>query len=237
MNPPPAPAEGTKLRVWDLPTRAFHWLLAAALVAQVATGKIGGGAMVWHFRIGYFIFALLLFRLAWGLVGGHWSRFANFVPAPGTLLRYLRGQSRGDEHHEVGHSPLGALSVLAMLLLLAAQVAAGLVADDEISNIGPLNRFVSGATAAWATAWHKGPGIALLMALVLLHVGAILYYRVFGKRSLVLPMLSGDKLLPAAHAPAAGVPAARDSLGTRLLALALLGASAGVVAWVVNLGA
>ncbi|HNT39575.1 MAG TPA: cytochrome b/b6 domain-containing protein [Rubrivivax sp.] len=231
MKHSPRPADDTRVRVWDLPTRAFHWLLALALVAQVATGKVGGGAMVWHFRIGYFIFALLLFRLAWGFVGGHWSRFAHFVPAPATLLRYLRGQSRSEEHHDVGHSPLGALSVLAMLLLLAAQVAAGLVADDEIANVGPLNRFVSGATAAWATGWHKGPGIALLMATVLLHVGAIAYYRLFRKRSLVLPMITGDKTLPAAD-----VPAARDSLGTRLLALALMAASGALVAWVVRLG-
>lgn len=232
MNHPPRPADGARVRVWDLPTRAFHWLLTGALVAQVITGKIGGGAMTWHFRIGYFVFALLLFRLAWGLVGGHWSRFAHFVPGPGALLRYLRGRSRREDHHDVGHSLLGALSVLAMLLLLAAQVGAGLVADDEIASVGPLNRFVSGATAAWATAWHTGPGIALLMALVLLHVGAIVYYRVFRQRSLVLPMITGDKTLPGA-----GAPAARDSGATRLLALLLLAASAALVAWVVRLGA
>lgn len=231
MTLPNPAAAALPLRVWDLPTRAFHWLLAAALVAQVASGKIGGAAMVWHFRLGYVVFALLLFRLIWGVVGGHWSRFAHFVPGPGALLRYLRGHSRADEHHEVGHSPLGALSVMAMLALLVLQVAAGLVADDEIANVGPLNRYVSSAVAAAATAWHKGPGVALLLVLVLLHVGAIAYYRLFRQRSLVLPMIVGDKTLPA------GPPAARDDGATRLLALLLLAVCAGVVAWVVRLGA
>ncbi|MCC7152636.1 MAG: cytochrome b/b6 domain-containing protein [Rubrivivax sp.] len=231
MKPPSSAVETTRVRVWDLPTRSFHWLLTLAIVAQVATGKVGGAALVWHMRIGYGIFALLLFRLLWGFVGGEWSRFARFVPSPATLLRYLRGRSRVDELHEVGHSPLGALSVLAMLLLLAVQVTSGLFADDEIATVGPLNHLVSGATATAATAWHKGPGLALLMALVLLHVGAIAYYRVFRQRSLVLPMITGDKLLPVP-----GAPAARDGLATWLRALVLLLVCAGLVAAVVRLG-
>lgn len=231
MKPPPPAVQTTRVRVWDLPTRAFHWLLTLALVAQVASGKIGGAAMVWHLRIGYFIFTLLLFRLLWGFMGGEWSRFARFVPSPATLLRYLRGQSRASDLHDVGHSPLGALSVLAMLLLLGVQVASGLFADDEIANVGPLNHLVSGATATAATAWHKGMGLALLMALVLLHVGAIAYYRFWRQRSLVLPMITGDKLLPLP-----GAPAARDGAATWLRALVLLLVCAGLVATVVRLG-
>jgi cytochrome b len=146
------------VRVWDLPTRAFHWLLAAAVVGLVVTGKIGGNAVPWHFRCGYLVMGLLAFRLVWGFVGGHWSRFANFIYAPTTVLRYLRGQSRPGEHLDVGHNPLGAGSVFALLALLVVQVGTGLVADDEIANQGPLNRFVSSDTASSATHWHKDYG-------------------------------------------------------------------------------
>ena len=143
-----------RLRIWDLPTRLFHWLLAVSIIALVVTAKVGGNAMEWHFRLGYAVLALLVFRILWGLVGGRWSRFASFAYGPGTVLRYLRGRSRADEHHEVGHSPLGSLSVFALLGFLALQVATGLVADDEIATVGPLNRFVSGSLASQATGWH-----------------------------------------------------------------------------------
>ena len=228
--PQSASPDHAPVRVWDLPTRAFHWLLAAAVIGLVATGKVGGGAMVWHFRLGYLVLGLLVFRLLWGLFGGHWSRFARFVYGPGALLRYLRGHSRPDEHHDVGHSPLGALSVFALLAFLAVQVGTGLVADDEIANIGPLNRFVSGATANSATAWHKEIGQWVLIALVVLHVAAIVFYRVARGRNLVGPMLAGDKPLPA------GTPASADTVGTRLLAVALAAACAALVTWVVRLG-
>jgi cytochrome b len=225
-----ANARLTAVRVWDLPTRVFHWVLALTIVASVVSAKIGGNAMIWHFRFGYVVFALIAFRVLWGLVGGRWSRFSSFVYAPGTVLRYLRGQSRADEHHEVGHNPLGSLSVFALLGVLGLQVASGLVADDEIANIGPLNRFVSGALASEATHWHKDYGQWILLGLVALHVVAVLYYLVGKRKNLVGPMLVGDKPLPA------GTPAAADNGLTRLLALLLAALCAGGVAWVASLG-
>jgi cytochrome b len=218
------------VRVWDLPTRIFHWLLAVCVCASIASAWIGGNAMVWHMRFGYAVFTLLAFRLLWGMVGGHWSRFANFAYAPATTLRYLRGGSRPDEHHEVGHSPLGAFSVLAVLALLAAQVGTGLFADDEISNTGPLIRFVTGDTSLALTRWHKGYGQWLIIALVVLHIAAILYYVFVRRRDLVRPMLHGDKVLTVA------APAASDTAASRLLAGLLLALCAGGVGWVVNLG-
>lgn len=218
------------VRVWDLPTRLFHWLLALTLVGSFVTGNIGGNAMVWHFRCGYVVLGLLAFRLLWGIAGGRWSRFASFAYAPGTLLRYLRGQSRPGDHHEVGHNPLGSLSVFALLGLLAVQVGTGLVADDEIASVGPLNRFVETATGLAATHWHKAYGSKILFALVLLHVAAILWYLWRRKTNLVRPMITGDKSLPA------GVPPSADGLGTRLLALLLALGCVALVAWVVGLG-
>ena len=218
------------VRVWDLPTRVFHWLLVLLVIGSVTSAKIGGGAMVWHFRCGYLVLALLTFRLLWGFVGGRWSRFASFVYAPAALLRYLRGQSTEGERHEVGHSPLGALSVFALLALLAAQVGTGLLADDEIANVGPLNRFVSGAVAGLATHWHKVYGEWLLWALVGLHVVAVLTYQLAKQRDLIGPMLRGDKRLPP------GTPASTDSVGTRLLALVLLALALTLAGWVSRQG-
>lgn len=219
-----------RVRVWDLPTRIFHWVLMACVIGSVVSAKVGGNAMTWHFRLGYVVFALIAFRLVWGLLGGRWSRFASFVYAPATTLRYLRGQARPDEHLDVGHSPTGALSVLALLALLAAQVGTGLFADDEIANAGPMVRFVSGATSSLATGWHKHWGQWLILALVALHVIAILVYRFKKGRDLVTPMLTGDKPLDAS------VPASADTLATRGLAVLLVALCGAGVGWLVSLG-
>lgn len=218
------------MRVWDLPTRLFHWVLAAFFVASVVSAKIGGNAMTWHFRFGLLALALLAFRLLWGFVGGRWSRFASFVYAPATVWRYLRGRGRPGEHLDVGHNPLGSFSVFALLVLLMVQVGTGLLADDEISNIGPLNRYVSGATALAATAWHKTWGQWLLLALVGLHIAAVLVYLLKQKINLIGPMWHGDKRL------GAGTPAAADSAATRGLALVLAVACAALAVWVMRLG-
>ena len=224
------PKGSSVVRVWDLPTRLFHWLLAVAVVAQVTTGTIGGAALTWHLRIGYCVFALLVFRIVWGLVGGHWSRFVTFIYGPASVLRYVRGQPRSGDHFHVGHNPLGSASVFAMLVMLAVQVATGLVADDEIATTGPLNRYVSSAFALSMTAWHKGPGIALILALVVLHIGAIAFYTWRKGHDLVRPMVGGDKLLPGT------VPASVDDRLTRTRALAIAVVCAALVAAVVKLG-
>jgi len=218
------------IRVWDLPTRLFHWLLAVTIAGSLVSANIGGNAMVWHIRLGCVVLALIAFRLLWGFVGGRWSRFASFVYAPATVQRYLRGQQRPGEHLDVGHNPLGSFSVFALLALLAVQVATGLVADDEIATTGPLNRFVSGALAGRATGWHANWGQWILLALVALHVGAILYYRFVRQTNLVRPMISGDKPLPA------GTPSSNDNLATRGLALLLAAACAALAIWVYRQG-
>jgi len=186
--------------------------------------------MAWHMRIGYLVFTLLAFRFLWGLAGGHWSRFRRFIYPPATVLRYLRGQGRSDEHLDVGHSPIGAFSVFALLGSLALQVGTGLFADDEIATTGPLIRFVSGDTSLLLTRWHKSFGQWLIITLVVLHVAAIVFYLVKKKRNLVRPMIVGDKHLPA------GVPHSADHWRVRGIAALLLAACAGGVAWLVSLG-
>ena len=217
-----------RVRVWDLPTRLFHWALVVCVIGQAITGTIGGNAMLWHFRLGYAVLALLLFRIIWGLVGGRWSRFGAFIYTPQSVISYLKGQ--GKPEHSVGHSPIGAGSVFAMLGFLLMQVGSGLLSDDEIAFAGPLTRFVSNATVSLATSYHKNIGQWALLALVLLHLLAIIFY-LRRKNKLVSAMLHGDKelVMPA--------PPSRDDTVSRASALLILAACAAVAYWVSSLSA
>ncbi|QHE83823.1 cytochrome b/b6 domain-containing protein [Hydrogenophaga sp. BPS33] len=216
------------IRVWDLPTRLFHWLLAACVIGLIVTGSVGGNWMNWHLRLGYAVLTLLLFRLVWGFIGGHWSRFSSFLYGPSSLWAHVKGRAKPE--HQVGHSPLGVLSVFALLLILLAQVGTGLISDDEISFFGPLVRFVSGDTVALATNYHKNLGKLIIFGLVGLHLMAIAYYKWIKKQTLVKPMVAGDKQV------AIPAPSARDTVGTRSLALVVFGLCAGAVTWLVGLG-
>lgn len=231
MNTTTSTAASTPLhtvRVWDLPTRIFHWALALCIVGLVITGNVGGNAMVWHFRIGLGVLALLLFRLMWGLVGGRWSRFGAFIYSPSSIINYLKGTGKAE--HSVGHTPTGAGSVFALLAILLAQVGSGLVSDDEIAFAGPLTRFVSGATVNLATNYHTNIGKWIILALVVLHVAAIVYY-LRRKQNLIKPMLHGDKQL------AAAVPASRDDAASRIAALVIFGICSAFVVWLSSLAA
>ena len=222
------------VRVWDLPTRLFHWLLLGLVVALIITGQLGGGWMEWHARCGYGVFTLLLFRLVWGVVGGHHSRFVHFLPSAARLRATLSQVWRGPHVTAVGHNPMGALSVLALLLVLGLQVASGLVSDDEIAFSGPLSARVSTDWASLATWYHKVVGKRLLIALVVLHVLAIVYHRFrFGER-LVTAMVKGDQSM--SREQAVQTPSSRDGLRERVHALAWLLVCAGVVRAVVQWG-
>ena len=210
------------VRVWDLPTRLFHWALVVCIVGLVTTAQIGGNAMEWHFRFGYSVLTLLLFRLLWGFVGGHWSRFSTFLYSPASLLRYLRGHEVDGQ--PLGHSPLGALSVFAILALLLLQVGTGLFSDDEIAAVGPLSKLASGPVVSQLTHYHKDIGKVIVLILVLLHIGAIAFYRIKRKKDLIRPMLIGDVSSPTPQL------ASRDDAGSRALAAVILLGSAGAVA-------
>ena len=214
----------TTVRVWDLPTRLFHWMLLICVVGAILCGEIGGEAMVWHFRFGYAILNLLLFRIIWGLVGGHWSRFASFIYSPSNVFRYLRGE--GQVEHGVGHNPLGAMSVFALLGILLAQVASGLVSDDEIATVGPLSKFVSSTLANSATFYHKDIGKWILVGLVVLHIAAVLFYLLKKGENLVHPMIQGDKRV------IVSAKSSRDDAASRLFAMIVFLACSALV-WMI----
>jgi cytochrome b len=225
LDTKPADSLPTSVRVWDLPTRIFHWALALCVIGLLVTGLRGGNAMIWHMRLGYVVFALLLFRVVWGFAGGYWSRFSQFLYSPTTIWSYVRGRSQ--PAHEVGHNPLGSLSVWALLTILFVQVASGLVSDDEIATQGPLSRFVSSAASLSATAYHKQWGKWIIITLLVLHIAAILFYLLKKKENLIRPMFSGDKSLAEGFGP---VEASRDRGSDRakaaLVALVIVSALA-----------
>jgi cytochrome b len=224
---PPATPHAT--RVWDLPTRIFHWALVVCIAALFITVNLGGEWIQWHFKFGYTVLSLLLFRLVWGFIGGRWSRFASFIYAPSTIVAYFKG--RGKPEQSVGHNPMGAASVFAILGILVLQVASGLFSDDEISNQGPLYKFVSAARVSTATWYHKEVGSNIVIALIVLHIAAIFYYLYKKKDNLIQPMLQGDKVL---HIE---VPASRDDAASRAVAAVIFALCASLVWWIVSLGA
>lgn len=216
------------VRIWDLPTRMFHWGLALCVLGLLVTGHWGGQAMVWHFRLGYAALCLLLFRLVWGLVGGHWSRWSRLPVQPRHVWAYLSTRQASQTH--VGHNPLGAWSIVAMVSFLLFQVATGLVSDDEISNAGPLTALVSNSWVSWATSWHTHWGKLIVLALVLTHLLALLWYRIKKHPPLLPAMVHGNKVLPKP------VTASLDGRVQRGLALLLLCLLALLVAGLVSLG-
>ena len=205
-----------RIRVWDVPTRLFHWLLVALIAAAWWTAE--EGLLTWHYRIGFSILILILFRLIWGLIGSSTARFAGFVRGPRAIAAYLRGE----RPHEVGHNPLGALSVLALIGLTAAVTGLGLFASDEDGiEPGPLAYRVSVEASDVAHELHEF-GFNLLLVLVALHVAAIAYYALFKRDNLLTPMLSGSREMPEGTEPMRPAPAWRAGLA-RVLAIGFAG--------------
>ena len=172
-----------KQRVWDLPTRLFHW----TLVLLVALAWWSDRQSL-HLYLGYGILSLLLFRVGWGIFGSSTARFSSFVRGPAAVTRYFR-----DRFHwpVAGHAPLGALSVLALLAMLFIVVGTGLFAADEDGLFsGPLTYLVSLSTSDLMTELHETL-FNILLALIVLHVAAILLYRVALGRNLLGPMITG----------------------------------------------
>lgn len=187
--------EPVRVRLWDPLLRVYHWLLAFFVIAAWLLGKFGPNVMTLHFWCGYAVGGLLVFRLVWGFVGPPPARFFHFITGPGKVVTYLRGIFRREPSYWPGHNPLGALSVVAMLLVLAVQVGSGLISDpDDFINVGPLADEVSRATSTAAVGWHHLASTVMLI-LVILHVCTILYYRLWKREDLVRPMLTGWKLV------------------------------------------
>ena len=214
---PLTPAADAERPVWDLPTRIFHWLLAALIL--FSWWSVKNHHTEWHIWSGCAILTALIFRLLWGFVGSSTARFASFVRGPRAILDDLRGHRTG-----IGHRPLGGLAVVALLGAVAIQVGLGLVSQDEDGiYAGPLSRLVSSDTSDTTRDIHE-LWFYVLLALIVLHVLAILYYRLRG-RKLTKPMVTGKAALPAGTEPMRA--------GKWWVALLCLAVALAIVRWVI----
>jgi cytochrome b len=224
-----------EVRVWDLPTRLFHWLLVASITTSVLTGFfdgiLGASTIDWHQRSGYLAIGLIAFRLVWGLVGGTYARFASFLKGPGAVLRSIRslvGQGMSPEVPALGHTALGGWSVVVMLAAVALQAVTGLfISLEDYGFEAPLAKHVSRAVSDRMNAIHEW-GVWVILALVALHLAAILFYAIVKKTNLVTAMLSGFRRVPSVK------PEDASQGGNIFLGLAVAGAVAYGVWWLVT---
>ncbi len=179
--------------VWDIPTRVFHWLLAALVITGWLLGEFGPPVKTWHFYCGYAIGTLVVLRMLRGIFGAPPNNFVSFLYGPKTTLKYALSLFSRKPSHWPGHNPMGGWSVFAMLLLLAVQVSTGLFASDKdyISD-GPLNKWVSSDMRLELTYIHN-VNAKILLAVIGLHVFMILFYLIWKRENLVGPMLTGKK--------------------------------------------
>jgi cytochrome b len=187
-----------RILVWDLPTRVFHWLLALSFAGAYLTAESERWRLV-HVTLGYTLGGLLAFRVLWGLVGTRHARFASFVRGPAAVLRYLRSLASGQPEHHTGHNPAGALAIVALLVLGAVLVLTGWSTYNDLGG-------------EWLEELHEGVANVML-AVVGLHVGAVLLSSWLHRENLVRAMLTGRKQ----GAPQDGIRGPWRVLGVLLL--------------------
>ncbi len=183
-------------RVWDLPTRAFHWLLVVSVVAGWLLGEnLSFSNIQWHFYFGYMTGGLLLFRLIWGVFGPKPVTFRALIFSPTEIFSYLRRIGKRKPSGIAGHNPLGALSVIALLGTLMVQVMTGLfAASDDLFSSGPLSGLIDSSLVGIVNSIHE-INSKILLALVITHIAAIVFYWLWKHENLVRPMITGRKLV------------------------------------------
>ena len=193
-GPPPQRVVTLNMRVWDAPTRLFHWAIVILVITSYATSQLDW--MQVHYWSGYSVLTLLLFRLVWGFVGSETSRFRKFLRSPVQALRHLGAFGKREPDREIGHNAAGGWMVLVMLLVLAVQASTGLFAGDPIEGGGPFVAQVAEPTRKLLTRVHHF-NFNIILALIGLHILAILAYAAVKRHDLVRPMVTGKKRLPA----------------------------------------
>lgn len=184
-----ANAHAQIIEIWDLPIRVFHWTLIALILSAYITGEQGGALMDWHGRIGGAILFLITFRIIWGLIGSPYAKFSHFFPTINRLKKYFQGK-----WSEEGHNPLGAISVIVLLLLILMLVITGLFSNDDIAFNGPWYGFISKETSDFLSGQHHR-FFDVLVYFIFLHIAAILFYVLVKKQNLIAPMVTGKKKL------------------------------------------
>lgn len=179
------------IKIWDIPTRLFHWSLVVLFVFLIVSGE-SDDLMEYHFYAGYLLSGLILFRVIWGVVGTRYARFTSFNLNLAEAIQYTKALINSDQQSHYGHTPAGSVMVILMLLLISMQLVTGMMSTDDIIWNGPLYNFVDEDTAGLAGEIHEATQL-LLQILVGLHVLAIILYKYRFKEELVPAMLHGKK--------------------------------------------
>lgn len=198
-----------KIVVWDVPTRLFHWLTVILVAAAYATWRLNW--MDWHAYAGYALLALVVFRLLWGFFGSETARFARFLAAPRRAAGHLAQLLRREPDRQVGHNAAGGWMVLLLLALLLAETLTGIYINNDIADVGPFTELAPAPVANFISALHDVFWQALLVA-VTLHVLAVVLYWAAKRQNLLLPMITGCKMLPLGVRPPAQAGALRALL-------------------------
>ena len=193
-----------RLRVWDLPLRLFHWLLVIAVALALLSAEEESPLNDWHILSGWAAGILVVFRIVWGFVGGEQSRFAGFVK-PSALGRHVRELLRGRPQATMGHNALGALSVILLLALVAGTVWTGAILAEDVHEL-----------LGWS-----------LLALVVIHILAVVVMSLLTRENLVRAMVDGTK-------PADRHPLARDARAPGALAYLVGAITIGAAIWAVT---
>ena len=230
----PYPRDMKKIiRVWDLPIRTFHWLLVFCIAGSLITINLSDNLIEWHAYFGYSVLTLIIFRIVWGFIGSTHARFSSFFPSREKILNYLRGNAP----KVLGHNPIGALSVFALLFVLSVQVFTGLFVDDEITFQGPLAKYVPNWVVSFLSEIHEGNQV-VIYTLITIHIAAIIYYKKFKGEDLITPMINGDKKIDpseeASYLPSDLGRLSKDGALQRGIALAVLSVIAVVVGYFIS---
>lgn len=185
-----------RIRVWDLPLRLFHWVLVIAIAMAFLSSEEDSALNAWHVLSGWVAAILIVFRLVWGFIGGEHSRFSDFI-RPSRIAHHISGLLRGEREPSLGHNPLGAVAVVILLVLTAVTVWTGAFGGEAAEELHEV------------TAW-------VLLAMVAVHVIAVIVMSVLERENLARAMVTGDK-------PVSRHPGARDARSPGVMALLMAG--------------
>ncbi|MGI1678466.1 MAG: cytochrome b/b6 domain-containing protein [Cellvibrionaceae bacterium] len=224
-----------KQRIWDLPTRIFHWSLVVCIGYSWWSAEYG--ELIWHQRCGYILLALIIFRILWGFWGSSTSRFGHFLHGPKTVFNYIKtlfikspsnAKENPQTEYPIGHNPLGGWSVIVLLLVILGQILLGLFSEDvDGLDSGPLSYLVSYDVGRWAAKTHEAL-FDVLIILIGIHIFAAFFYLFYKHTNLIKPMFTGKISSP--------TNTTSESLVFRPLWIAILTlvASSIFVWWLVN---
>lgn len=190
----------TPVKIWDLPTRFFHWTLVLGMGFLWLSAELGGLWMDWHQKAGVFMLALIIFRIIWGFIGSDTNRFALFIKSPSSSIHHLKSLKESGMAYYPGHNPLGAWMVVFLLGGVLLQALSGLFASDDILVEGPLYGLVAESTAKAMTSFHH-LWFNILLAAAVMHIFTVGFYKIRKRTNLIKAMLSGSADWPMDQQP------------------------------------